>query len=87
METLSPTLFWDAPLENIDEEKNKRYIIARVLERGNREDWLKTEQFYTLKVIVQEAQQMRSLDPKALAFIACVGDVPRESFRCYTHKP
>lgn len=84
VESLSPTLFWDTPLENIDDQKNRRFIINRVLERGNREDWLLTLNFYSLNVIVKEAQQMRSLDPKALAYIACVGNVPKESFRCYT---
>lgn len=86
IETLSPTLFWDTAIENIDEDKNRKYIISRVLERGNREDWLRTKEYYSLPVIVREAQQMRSLEPKALAFIACVGNVPRESFRCFTQK-
>ncbi len=84
VESLSPSLFCDTDIGCIDEEKNKRYIIGRVLERGNREDWLRTKEFYSLDVIVREAQQMRSLEPKALAYIACVGNVPRESFRCFT---
>lgn len=86
VESLSPSLFWDTPVDGIDEDKHKRFIINRVLERGSWEDWILTREHYTLDVIVREAQQMRSLQPKALAFIACVGDVPLESFRCYIQK-
>jgi len=82
--SLSPTLFWDVNREEIDAETHRRFIISRVLERGNLSDWAETKAHYTLPVIVDEAQQMRSLEPKALAFIACVGKVPVESFRCYT---
>lgn len=83
---LSSYLFWDVQPDNIDSDKNKRFIIQRVLERGTRKDWLLINKEYSLDVIVKEAQQMRSLDAKALSYIACMGDVPKESFRCYKKK-
>lgn len=38
------SLFWDADISKIDKEKNKEYIIARILESGNLEDvnWLRS---------------------------------------------
>lgn len=83
---LSGSLFWDVNPEEINDEQNKRFIIQRVLERGTRNDWFLINQKYSLKVIVQEAQQMPSLEPKALAYVACMGNVPKESFRCYKKK-
>ena len=83
---LSSSLFWDVVPEEIDDEKNKRFIIQRVLERGSRNDWLLINKKYSLEVIVQESLQMRSLDPKALSYIACMGNVPKEKFRCYISK-
>lgn len=83
---LSSSLFWDVNTEEINDETNKRFIIQRVLERGTRNDWLLINKRYTLKVIIQEAMQMRSLDPKALSYIACIGNIPKEKFRCYTNK-
>ena len=81
---LSPALFWDVDRESIDVDRHRRFIVQRVLERGNMKDWRLTKAHYTLPVIVAEAQQMRSLEPKALAFIACIGNVVESSFRCYT---
>lgn len=82
VDKLTPSLFWDVDVSDLDAVKHRQYIIQRVLERGNLSDWNCIKQQYTIKVIVEEAQRMKSLDPKALAFIACVGDVPKESFRC-----
>jgi hypothetical protein len=82
VERLTPSLFWDIDVSDLDESMHRQYIIQRVLERGNLSDWNCIKQHYSIKVIVEEAQRMKSLDPKALAFIACVGDVPKESFRC-----
>lgn len=83
---LSNSLFWDVNPDELDDELHKRFIIQRVLERGTRNDWHLINEKYTLKVILDEAMQMRSLDPKALSYISCIGDVPREKFRCYTNK-
>ncbi len=83
---LSTSLFWDVVPEEIDDELNKRFIIQRVLERGTRNDWLLINKRYTLQVIIQEAKQLRSLEPKALSYIACIGNIPKEEFRCYTNK-
>ena len=84
---LTPTLFWDVARDQIDDVKHRRFVIGRVLERGNLNDWRLTKDHYTLPVIVSEAQRIRSLEPKALSFIACVGGVDRGSFRCSTLKP
>lgn len=83
---LSSSLFWDVDISEIDDEKNKRFIIQRVLERGTHNDWILINKKYTLQGIVQEAMQMRSLEPKALSYIAIMGNVPKEEFRCYKNK-
>lgn len=80
---LSPELFWDVDPETIDEQLHRRYVIRRVLERGVLSDLRKMIAFYTMPVVISEAQQMRSLDPMTLAFAACLGNVKKETFRCY----
>jgi hypothetical protein len=39
VELLSKHLFWDTPLINVDVEKNKGFIVQRVLEYGLMNDW------------------------------------------------
>ncbi len=84
---LSPGLFWDTDRNSVDSGRHRRAIVQRVLERGNWTDWTSIRDAYTIPVIVSEAQRMRALEPKALSFISCVGDVARETFRCFTRKP
>ena len=82
VKALTPSLFWDVNRDEVDDEKHRRFIMQRVLERGTIDDWRLTKKHYSLPLIVAEAQQMRSLEPRALAFIACLGRVDESSFRC-----
>lgn len=84
VQSLTPSLFWDVDRETIDDERHRRFIIGRVLERGGLQDWRRTRERYGLPAIVDEARQMRSLDPKALSFVACIGGAAKETFRCFT---
>ena len=86
VQSLSRELFWDVDPETIDDQAHRRYIIGRVLERGELSDLRKTVAFYSMPVVVSEAQQMRSLDPVTLAFAACLGNVREDTFRCFTSK-
>ena len=82
VKALTPSLFWDVNRDEVDDDRHRRFIMQRVLERGTMDDWRLTKRRYSLPLIVAEAQQMRSLEPRALAFIACLGDVDESSFRC-----
>ena len=84
--SLSPRLFWDVNIDDIDEKTHCRYIIQRVLERGSLEDLRATISHYTLPFMISQAQQIRALDPVTLAFAACLGNVKEETFRCYSSK-
>ena len=83
---LSPHLFWDVEISNVDGEKNKSFIIQRVLEYGFISDWRLVKNWYGMNTITQTAQNLRDLDPRALAFISVVAGVPKNQFRCYTTK-
>lgn len=80
---LSPGLFWDVDPATIDPKKHRKYIVQRVLERGSLSDWWGLRDFYTVDRVVEIAQQLRSLDPLAMAFIACIGKLKKEDFRCH----
>ena len=82
----SKNIFWDADPADIDLQRNRRYIVQRVLERGTVEDLRSIFHIYGVDDVVSTAKTLRTLEPKALSFIACVADEPRENFRCYTQK-
>ena len=82
----SASLFWDVDRNTLSLSDHKKFIVQRVLERGTLADWRLLKQCYTVDGVVSIAQQLRSLEPMALSFIACVGNKPREEFRCFTWK-
>ncbi len=83
----SEGLFWDVEPNTLDIERHLKYVVARVLKAGTLEDWQLLSRHFTLVRIVDVARQLRSLDPKSVAFLSAVGHVPRESFRCCTSTP
>ena len=84
---LRRTLFWDIDADKIDYQKHARFVIGRVLTRGNLDEWLELRDFYGLDRIRDEALQIRYLDKVTLSFCAVVFKTPREKFRCWSAEP
>lgn len=83
---LSSYLFWDVNRENVDAEFNAPYIIQRVLEYGQYSDWELICRYYGLNRIISIATELRSLEPRAVSLLCCLGDVKENNFRCCTTK-
>jgi len=81
---LSPHLFWDVDKDNIDLEKNKKFIIHRVLEYGLLRDWQFIYSHYGIEDISNTVINIKDLDKKSLSFISLLSKVPKEKFLCYT---
>jgi hypothetical protein len=87
MVPFSDTLFWDCDATTIDAEKHRRFIIGRVLTRGTMEDWLSLKRLYGHEGLKSEVVQLRSLDPRTLAFCCTYFELNKEDFRCYSKNP
>lgn len=83
---LSPHLFWDVDINNIDAELHKSYIIGRVVSYGKIEDWKIIKEHIGMEEITRLAPAIRDLDPKSCSFLSLVTKIPLEEFRCYTLK-
>ena len=79
-------LFWDADPADLDFVRNRRYVVQRVLERGTVSDLGKIFRLYGMSGVVEMAKTLRALEPRALSFVACIANEPRENFRCYTQR-
>lgn len=86
IDKFSQVIFWDTDPQSIDMERNAPYVVQRVLECGNKSDWCALREYYGLTRIAEVAQGLRSLEPKALAFISAISNKPKETFRCYTFR-
>ena len=82
----SVNLFWDADSSQLDLQRNKKYVVQRVLERGSIDDLRLAFEIYGMSGVVATAKTLRTLEPKALSFVACIANEPKDNFRCYTRK-
>lgn len=80
---LSRGIFWDTNYDAIDWDKNRRYVIERVVTYGNMSDWNAIRKYYGWERIRDEMLQSRDLDPKTLSFLSCIFEIPKTQFRCY----
>ena len=78
------SLFWDVAFDSIDWQRHARFVIARVVSRGNLQDWETLKTIYGKNRIKEEVVCIRSLDPKTLAFLSVYFDIDKASFRCYS---
>ena len=83
---LCSSLFWDVDYTGIQWQKNYRFVIERVLERGTFEDWQEIKRFYGMDKIEEAAVQARWLDNTTLSFCSNYLQIPKEQFRCYILK-
>jgi hypothetical protein len=80
---LSSYLFWDVDPVKLDAEKNKKLIIGRVLDYGLLADWQYIKYYYGIEKISEVATTIRDLDPKSMAYISVLSNIPEEKFTCY----
>lgn len=75
-------LFWDVDLSSLDENKNKDFVIERVLEFGNLEDFAELKKHYALDDIVSVLKNSSNLSYKTGNFYALILGVPRKEVLC-----
>ena len=83
LNSFSPNLFWDANPSELSMDDNRGYIIQRVLEYGEMNDWKLINRYYGLDLIVEECKKMRTLNPVCLSFICTISHTNKEEYRCY----
>ncbi len=84
--SFSHHLFWDIDKNKLDFEKNKKFIIKRVLDYGLINDWQIIYNHYGISKIAKITTTIRDLDKKSILFIATLSKIPKENFLCYTTK-
>jgi hypothetical protein len=79
---LSPHLFWDVRPEEVDFEQHAAWLARRVLEYGNWTDWQALVHHYGRDRLAEIVKNIRSLQPRTLAFCKVWFDLPDAAFRC-----
>ncbi len=58
MEKIRKILFWDTDFDSIDWQKNKRAVIQRIFERGNKTEIQEIIRFYGLQTVKKELEKI-----------------------------
>lgn len=87
IERLSAACFWDTNRDEFDMDQYPAFIIARVLEVGNINDWKTLVAYYGIERIAKECMTLRHMSSQDLAFVATMSGTKREDYRCYHSKP
>lgn len=81
---LNKELFWDINYKQIDFEKNKEFLVSRVLELGDLKDFTFLKKKYGFEQIKKIAKRVKYLDKKSLNFWSFYFKIPKEKFSCFT---
>jgi hypothetical protein len=68
VDKLSDILFWDVDRSLVDPGKHIRWIIERILERGDYEDWTLLKRNVSKETLQKEYDRLR-IDPKSKNFM------------------
>ncbi len=69
---LTPSTFWDVNLNLLDAEKDKDFIIVRVLERGTDLEIMHIESAHSQQEIISALQNTRGVSKKTINFYKTV---------------
>ena len=86
IDSFSKNLFWDVDQTTFNPTRNKRWLFRRVIEYGTLDDWRIIFKNYGILSIADELKQVRSLEPRALNFIARLSNTPLKDFECYKRR-
>ncbi len=78
----SRSLFWDVNIDSLDIEVHSRFIVERVVSRGNMQDWDLLKKMYGKRKIKDEVLQIRYLDKKTISFLSVYFNTEKSNFRC-----
>lgn len=83
----SQFLFWDTPVEKIDPEKHKNFIIERVITRGWLQDFYFLIQLYSREEIQAAVKKSKVLDPKTVHFCSHYFNIPLKEMHASSFYP
>ncbi len=80
---LSKRVFWDIDFEKLDYEKDKQFIIDKVMNYGLWEDFTALMRFYGKNVVKEEVVKVAFFKKDVLNFLCFYLKLKPKDFECY----
>jgi hypothetical protein len=83
---ISKLPFWDVNFEAIDFEKDKTFVIAKVMNYGGLSDFKAAIAFYGKKTIKTEIVKATDISKETVSFMCFYFGLKKEDFVCYNRR-
>jgi hypothetical protein len=83
---LSSQAFWDVDMGKIDYEKNARFVVEKVIDRGTLKDFKNLREFYGDERMKREVINARWLGDREINFCCVIFGLNPKDFKCYIKK-
>ena len=83
---IAKRVFWDVRFDELDYEKDRFFIIEKVMNYGLWNDFLEVVKFYGKDVIKQEIVKSACLKKEVLNFLCFYLELKPSEFLCYTQR-
>lgn len=77
-------LFWDVDIAKLEMDKNRRFLVGRVIQRGNLDDLHKLLSYYGKSEVREIVKELPWMNEKDMAFVHIFFDIPFNEMRCFT---
>jgi hypothetical protein len=83
---ISKRVFWDIDFDTLDYDKDRFFIIDKVMNYGMWDDFLAVMRHYGKEVVKKEIVKSPYLKKDVLNFLCFYLDLKPEDFECYTRR-
>lgn len=83
---ISPRVFWDTDIATLDYEKDKLYVMDKVLNYGVWDDFVAMMKYYGKDVVKKEVVRLPYLKKDVLNFLCFYLGLKPAQFECYTRR-
>lgn len=83
---ISKRVFWDVDFESLDYDKDRLFIIDKVMNYGLWDDFVATLRYYGKEVVRREILKSPYLKKDVLNFLCFYFDLQPSDFECYTRR-
>ncbi len=83
---ISKRVFWDIDFDSLDFEKDRFYVIDKVMNFGLWDDFVEIMKFYGKDIVKQEIIKSPYLKKDVFNFLCFYLDLKPSDFKCYKHR-
>lgn len=79
-------LLWEYDAENFDYKNGRGIVVERVVQRGDKDDWLTVFNLYGYDGVREQVKRIPYLNDVDMNFVHFIFEIPLKELKCYTRK-